>query len=51
MKKIFSISVLAMALLAACNNKTENKTEQTSSDAATTTTGQEGVKDDESAKY
>jgi uncharacterized surface protein with fasciclin (FAS1) repeats len=50
MKKIFSISVLAIALLTACNNKTENKADQTSSDAVTTTTGQEGVKDDESAK-
>jgi uncharacterized surface protein with fasciclin (FAS1) repeats len=48
MKKIFSISVLAMALLAACNNKKENKTELTSE--STITTGQEGVKDDESQK-
>lgn len=50
MKKIFSISVIAIALLTACNSKTENKTDQTSTDAATISTGQEGVKDDESAK-
>ncbi len=49
MKKIISITVLAITLLSACNNKKENKTDQTSSDAAVTT-GQEGVKDDESAK-
>ena len=50
MKKIFSISVLVVALLVACNNKKINNTDQTSSDAATTTVGQEGVKDDESQK-
>ncbi len=50
MKKLFSISVIAIALLTACNSKTENKTDQTSTDATTGTTGQEGVKDDESQK-
>jgi uncharacterized surface protein with fasciclin (FAS1) repeats len=50
MKKIFSLSIIALSLLIACNNKTENKEESTSTDAATTSTGQEGVKDDESAK-
>ena len=49
MKKIFSISVLAMALLVACNSKKGDNNDQTSSDA-TTTTGQEGVKDDVSQK-
>jgi uncharacterized surface protein with fasciclin (FAS1) repeats len=48
MKKIFGISVLAMALLIACNNKKENKTELTSETALTS--GQEAVKDDESQK-
>ena len=49
MKKKFSSVVLAMALLVACNNKTKNNTEQTSTDGVTNT-GQEGVKDDESQK-
>ena len=44
MKKIFSISVLATALLLACNNK-DDKSTNTSPDAATTK-GQEAVKDD-----
>jgi uncharacterized surface protein with fasciclin (FAS1) repeats len=49
MKKILSISVLAIALLTACNNKTENKTDS-ATDAVTSSSGQEAVKDDESAK-
>jgi uncharacterized surface protein with fasciclin (FAS1) repeats len=48
MKKIFSLSVLAMALLVACNNKKESKTELTNE--TTISTGQEAVKDDESQK-
>lgn len=50
MKKILGISVLAVSLLMACKNKTENKEDQTSSDVATSAAGQEGVKDDESQK-
>jgi uncharacterized surface protein with fasciclin (FAS1) repeats len=50
MKKIFSISVLAIALLTSCNNKTEDKTDSTATDAAIPSSGQEAVKDDESAK-
>ena len=48
MKKIISI-VLATALLVACNDKKENKTELTG-ETTTITGGQEGVKDDESQK-
>ncbi len=50
MKKIFNISVFAIAILVACNNKTENKPDQSNSDETTTAVGQENVKDDVSEK-
>jgi len=50
MKKIFSFLVLATSLLAACNNKNDNKTGSVPADETAATSGQEGVKDDESAK-
>lgn len=51
MKKIFSLSIIALSLFwGSCNND-KQPTEQTSAtDAGTTVGGQEAVKDDESAK-
>jgi len=51
MKKIVSISILILSLafaIASCNNNKKASGETT--DAGTSTTGQEGVKDDESQK-
>lgn len=49
MKKIFSIFILALSLIAvSCNNK--KSSEETTTDAAVTTGGQENVQDDVSQK-
>jgi uncharacterized surface protein with fasciclin (FAS1) repeats len=51
MKKIISISFIALSLMVgSCNNEKKNSVESTATDAATTTGGQEAVKDDESQK-
>jgi len=51
MKKIISISIIALALLAgSCNSDKKTADETATPDAATTTGGQEAVKDDESQK-
>lgn len=50
MKKIFSLSIIALSLvIGSCNNDKKTSSE-TKTDAATTTGGQEAVKDDESQK-
>lgn len=50
MKKIFSLSFIALSLvIGSCNNDKKTSSEATT-DAATTTGGQEAVKDDESQK-
>jgi uncharacterized surface protein with fasciclin (FAS1) repeats len=51
MKKIFSISFLALMLITAgCNSNEKTSGESTATDPAVTTGGQEAVKDDESQK-
>ncbi|MEO6611650.1 MAG: fasciclin domain-containing protein [Chitinophagaceae bacterium] len=50
MKKIFSLPVIALSMLLACNNKSDNKTGSSPVDEVVTSSGQEAVKDDESAK-
>jgi uncharacterized surface protein with fasciclin (FAS1) repeats len=51
MKKIFSLSFIAMLfILISCNSDKKTSEESTTADAATTAGGQEAVKDDESAK-
>jgi len=51
MKNIFSLSFLALLfMLISCNSDKKTSGESTTADAATTTGGQEAVKDDESAK-
>ena len=51
MKKIFSLAIIALSLLAgSCNSNKKTSDESASTDVATTTGGQEAVKDDESQK-
>lgn len=51
MRKIFSISFIALSLLVgSCNSDKKISDESVTADAATTTGGQESVKDEESAK-
>lgn len=50
MKKIFSLSIIALSLFFASCNNDKQPTEQTSAADAGTAGGQEAVKDDESAK-
>ncbi len=51
MKKIISLSFIALSLMiAGCNSDKKTSDESTSTDATTTSGGQEAVKDDESQK-
>lgn len=51
MKKIFSLTIIALSLIAgSCNSNKKTSDEPASTDAATTTGGQEAVKDDDSQK-